>query len=500
VLHQGLEDSLALAQSPQHAPNLEHFDRQPAGRHSQSRGLGASNSSNQARARSKGWGVGASGDKVANLQDELEWAGFLDSEDKASGHGVFGSHTEAAVANFQAGTGLGVTGRADRGTRDAVRAHLIAKTASEAVPPPLRRGDEGPRVRRLQEGLVGAGLLPEPAFAAQAGVFSGKTAAAVSRFQRRADLPETGEVEAQTWRMLIDRLGVEVAGKGFAPGEVVTGDPELALGSEGPLVRSLERLLANWGADLKPDGKFEDDTEDALRSFQAANRLSVSGRLGPATAAALNSGRAAAIGGAEFDIEQGIDSLTYDQAVQMASDAGSPLFARAPFTVLAIRTGYRAVKGFEDHFVVLQKGGGMEIFAGSTRPDSYRQSGSWLPTMLLPGNYQLTPRHWALGPGNSTMREDAYIVRNQDGSMAVPTALNRNPDDVYDANEQAQAPYLDDEIRLHRGTNGVPASFGCLTVRDYDAFVEYLGGCNQPFDLCLIDLSEDARAGRAPEV
>jgi hypothetical protein len=92
------------------------------------------------------------------------------------------------------------------------------------------------------------------------------------------------------------------------------------------------------------------------------------------------------------------------------------------------------------------------------------------------------------------VHQDAYVLYNQDGSAAVPTAQNRphngSYDNVYDEEERNATPFMDDEIRLHRGTNGKPGSAGCLTVEDYDAFVEYLGGCDTEFDLCLIDITE----------
>ena len=66
---------------------------------------------------------------------------------------------------------------------------------------------------------------------------------------------------------------------------------KLQLGENDPaVVRELQRALSRAGFDPgSADGTFGPLTEAAVVAFQQANGLSVDGRVGPETAAALNS-------------------------------------------------------------------------------------------------------------------------------------------------------------------------------------------------------------------
>lgn len=66
-----------------------------------------------------------------------------------------------------------------------------------------------------------------------------------------------------------------------------TDTPTLRRGNRGPDVERLQRLLARTGATLDVDGIFGARTEDAVREYQAGNRLEVDGVVGPATWEAL---------------------------------------------------------------------------------------------------------------------------------------------------------------------------------------------------------------------
>ena len=64
----------------------------------------------------------------------------------------------------------------------------------------------------------------------------------------------------------------------------------LVRGSTGEAVREVQRILARLGYDLGeagPDGKFGADTMAAVRAFQCDHRLTVDGKVGAATRAAL---------------------------------------------------------------------------------------------------------------------------------------------------------------------------------------------------------------------
>lgn len=73
----------------------------------------------------------------------------------------------------------------------------------------------------------------------------------------------------------------------------------MSVGDEGPLVRELERMLAEYGADIDPDGTFDKETKQAVKSFQQANQLCSDGVVNTATAAALGSGSAERVGATE---------------------------------------------------------------------------------------------------------------------------------------------------------------------------------------------------------
>lgn len=171
-----------------------------------------------------------------------------------------------------------------------------------------------------------------------------------------------------------------------------------------------------------------------------------------------------------------IKDLTWHKAVALVKAQGGELFPKGRPTVLAIRTGRSPVGNrWQDHFVVLRPDGQLRAFEGNTRPN--RASGA----MLMPGNYEMTPR-W-----KDHKWRNAFIVNNASGGLSVAVARDRNGDGRYSGSELT-SPSTSSYIRLHPGSpRGGPASSGCLNVRDYDAFIRYLGGTGVRFDLTLIE-------------
>jgi hypothetical protein len=86
-------------------------------------------------------------------------------------------------------------------------AHVQKELAFDEV---IRKGDIGPKVRRVQEWLkingFGTGID---------GDFGPATKNCVTRFQHSKALPETGEVDRQTWDLLVDPLVKALAPVGF---------------------------------------------------------------------------------------------------------------------------------------------------------------------------------------------------------------------------------------------------------------------------------------------
>lgn len=68
----------------------------------------------------------------------------------------------------------------------------VAASAVTAPPAGLRKGDEGPKVKQLQDALVKLGYMTKAQVATGPGTFGMKTEAAVKKFQGDKKLPTTG--------------------------------------------------------------------------------------------------------------------------------------------------------------------------------------------------------------------------------------------------------------------------------------------------------------------
>ena len=127
--------------------------------------------------------------------------------------GIYGPTTMNAVSAFQRRHGLQVTGVADQATWDkVVQAYEpaivnIGKTEPiEVLFEPgqvFRRGEASPYLYLAQSMLIYLAddhlAIPVPI---HTGVLDAETAAALQAFQILADLPETGELDRETWKHL----------------------------------------------------------------------------------------------------------------------------------------------------------------------------------------------------------------------------------------------------------------------------------------------------------
>jgi peptidoglycan hydrolase-like protein with peptidoglycan-binding domain len=100
------------------------------------------------------------------------------------------SSTARDVTALQRSSGLRATGVVDR------RTWVVLLSAGSR--PLLKYGSAGDAVRRLQRALVAGGS----AGVSVTGVFEEHTRAAVGRYQRAHDLPATGVVTTDVWRLL----------------------------------------------------------------------------------------------------------------------------------------------------------------------------------------------------------------------------------------------------------------------------------------------------------
>lgn len=157
----------------------------------------------------------------------------------------------------------------------------------------LQRGSEGPEVRHVQERLLALGFMSARDFNTGPGVFGPRTEAAVTAFQAARKLGVDGVVGPKTLAALGTSTGPVAAPAkpktgARDTGAALTGRPPLREGSEGVLVKALQRRLNRYGASLGLDGEFGPVTERALMAFQKANGMAQDGVVGPETAAALS--------------------------------------------------------------------------------------------------------------------------------------------------------------------------------------------------------------------
>lgn len=166
---------------------------------------------------------------------------------------------------------------------------------------PLRRGDFGSEVQRLQIRLnrISRNYPYIPKIFPADGNFGASTEAAVRAFQETFGLPIDGIVGRATWYRIayiytsVKRLA-ELDSEGLVQNELPQQFPgTLSLGDSGALVRGLQYYLAVVG-DFYPEvrpisitGVYDRNTEDAVRDFQTLAGLPVDGILGINTWRAL---------------------------------------------------------------------------------------------------------------------------------------------------------------------------------------------------------------------
>lgn len=208
--------------------------------------------------------------------------------------GIFGVKTSAAVRQFQRARGLDVTGTIDTPT---------ARQLGLALPV---QGDRGPEVVRLQRALIARGITP---LGGADGIFGSGTAAAITKFQRRNDLPRTGVLDAATAVALgFTPRPLRAAQPPATPTPTTTAPPTtttttvppttaptttappttapptsgggvLRIGHRGPAVVRLQQSVMSLGIPVPggADGVFGPATRTAVTSFQQQARLTANG-------------------------------------------------------------------------------------------------------------------------------------------------------------------------------------------------------------------------------
>ena len=246
--------------------------------------------------------VGSTGTAVERVQ---YWLSRLAQFDPALTSpvvdGVFGTGTQTAVQDFQRAYGLTVDGVVGPATWQAIVLQYQSlendlQTSPGGYPgTPLRQGDRGDDVRRLQFYLrmVSSNFSSVPSVTVD-GIFGPATTAAVRDFQREFGLTVDGVAGSATWQKLYEVYG-DVADDLLSPNQrpgVYPGSP-LRQGSSGNAVREAQfylRLLSVYYSSIPSvniDGVYGSGTAAAVRAFQTLFGLTADGVIGQTTWTAL---------------------------------------------------------------------------------------------------------------------------------------------------------------------------------------------------------------------
>ena len=149
----------------------------------------------------------------------------------------------------------------------------------------LQPNDQGADVRALQRYLARNGLYPY----AVDGFYGQDTVDAVATYQRIRDLPATGVANEETLRdMGFDFLPVASApSASSASSAPALGVGGLALGSTGSDVVALQRRLNSFGIPVGVDGDYGFETQQAVRTYQRVQGLTVTGNADRETLEAM---------------------------------------------------------------------------------------------------------------------------------------------------------------------------------------------------------------------
>jgi peptidoglycan hydrolase-like protein with peptidoglycan-binding domain len=234
--------------------------------------------------------VGSRGRSVALVQTALNRISQnFPAIPKLSVDGIFGPGTERAVRIFQQVFGLtddGIVGRQTWYAVERVYAGVLRLSELRSLglryedlgwefPEPLRVGDRGDKVGQLQYMLAVVGqFVQEVPVISVDGIFGPLTRDAVAAFQGYEGFPPTGEADDRTWDALY---------------ELYSGIDNRVLDNRAafPQFDTADTTVVNARQRLAALGYTGSNLQEALRAFQRANGLSVTGRLNDATARAI---------------------------------------------------------------------------------------------------------------------------------------------------------------------------------------------------------------------
>ena len=268
------------------------------------------------------WGEGVEPDvDMLEVDHKLYELGYRDS----ACNGELDDVTINALRNFQAVNGLEVTGEPDMQTVSLLlsgeaiseQAYLTGLAQARSEQPSLADGSYGPDVERLQKALKELGYFGGSCD----GAYGEATAAAVYRFQLANGLMQTGVADSALFVRLYD--GAPLDWNAFLEESCA------AAGESGVHVHRIQQWLKTKGYFRgECTGRYGETTQQAVKRFQAANKLESSGDADYATCEALFTD-VAAMCGAESALRRGD-----------AGDAVAMLCARL------VELGYPAGEGY----------------------------------------------------------------------------------------------------------------------------------------------------------
>jgi peptidoglycan hydrolase-like protein with peptidoglycan-binding domain len=218
-----------------------------------------------------------------------------------------------------------------------------APSSSAANVVGLKKGAYGENVRALQQALnrVGIGVRY-----GVDGYFGSATQASVKAFQNYKGLPVTGVVDAATAAALGFSAGSGGGGTAVAAASS-GGAAVLTVGSSGASVRQLQQLLINAGQSVGGgiDGIYGTMTAGAVKRFQQAKGLPVTGAVDAATLQALQAAGGGAPAAPAGSVAQGARGNQVTSIQRALIAAGIPVAGGADGIYGAETTN--AVKQFQ---------------------------------------------------------------------------------------------------------------------------------------------------------
>ena len=207
---------------------------------------------------------GSTGTQVRTLQKRLKELGYYNG----SVDGSYGESTMASIMAFQMRNNLTVDGKAGPATQ-----RVLYGSKSDINYPSIRMGDEGKSVKNLQYTLYELGYYD----GSIDGKYGQTTADAVRAFQIQNNItPVDGVAGSKTLGRLYSSDAVAATAANVDYETVQAGDT-------GDLVVQVQDCLVQMGYLEDITGVYDDETVEAVKTFQAANGLAVDGKCGVMT-------------------------------------------------------------------------------------------------------------------------------------------------------------------------------------------------------------------------